>query len=510
MSNTPRGKKLREFPAYDSLARVLMRECLEFEQRAHGSPFVPRNTEDSRSRFRVFCAEVNGHISPGGDSPLKHAWWSAAQTPDGSYEDFAFLQGFGDDIPSARSKRGKEDLIREEVLLVARRGMVARASIQPPFDMPNTDVILIAYLVFDDGSFASLEEVNILEAVRSDLRDFSKFILCESILIRWDDGKRSEAISHWIRQVSERRVVYQSYHAILGPPGAHLDVCESNLTVLKLHAMCFERDWGAKESQLRSEAEGARSQAAAWAHDVKNYTGPLIAELRDHRRKGVDLSWPLQGVLILNAVSRAIQIGFNDKSSGAASTSDLALPRRHAARIVELALQYMLNYHDHSSLAFRVEWDNRLTTKECIDQLCTELAWSEDPESVLTHRSVLCPIAMLREVVMNMRVGEFADPVIRVSYTIEDVGPGMNEIRLILTQRIREIGPNPGRIESAPGIVMANLLFGPERGIGIGSIEVLSARVEPPVSGHVSGFELQEATYRFRVRFKTTSGQEAQ
>lgn len=486
----------------DSLRRVLERESLEFEARAYGSPFIPLVDKDLSNRlYRRFCEGVTDLLS-GDEEGLHHAWWVAAKKSEGRFQDQVRLHGFDDNEPHEKEVWGlKGDLLRDEVQPCASTGLVIRKQSETPYSDEKSDIILVAYLVFHDERIREGQDVlqSILE-----LEDWRRdFLFVDTCLIRWDDADRDQAIRDWVALVDDREVYYQSYHAIFGPREGRLLADEAFLEAVKLHVMCFEREWGDREGTLRAQRDLAKRHAGAWAHEVKNYTGPLIRLLNRRSREGdPEIAWVLQGVLILNAVARAIQLGFGYKTQrGLAKHEGLRLlPREGAVEIVESVLQYLLNFQDKSSDHDEFTWDGRRDAASCIDGLCAAL---EQPatkrDDVLTRPEAIAVVAILREVVMNMRINEEEqqDRRIHVSYSITADG---DSVRLELSQRNKESALERGVIEAPPGIKMSNDLFG-AKGINLGHIDVLDARLVEE-SGSVRAFEGVDVEYRFLVRLR--------
>lgn len=228
-----------------------------------------------------------------------------------------------------------------------------------------------------------------------------------------------------------------------------------------------------------SERDAARRQAESWAHEVKNRTGPVIRFLsRASTLKGdhvADTTYALHATLILNAASFAYQLALGRQD-------DLRrLSRSTAPEIVEAVLQYLLNYYSASS-ADQFQW-SRWAVNECIDVLCKVLevpsgrSIGERAKDALTKPQVVWTIALLRELVQNIRINsspEGAERRIDIDYRITFSG---TDLVVELTQRQRELNID-WNTESARGVQLANNLFGKERGLGLGNIEVAGPEVD--------------------------------
>jgi hypothetical protein len=265
-----------------------------------------------------------------------------------------------------------------------------------------------------------------------------------------------------------------------------------------------------------AERDAARRQGEAWAHEVKNYTGPVIRLLarvaRDCPNRHPNIDWALQGSRILNAASYAIQLGIGQRYRRDIATTGLRrLPRPTAAGIVEAVLQYLLNYHDASTGDQLVlEWCPKWPPENCIRQLSNllsarECAANRDVDwEVLTRAEVVWTVALLRELIQNVRVNHpvAGDVKVRVSYRLDVQG---DDLILELEQKQREMTVEEGP-EEPPGIRHANELFGRASGIGLGEIEILRCQVDEPeaqaasLSGGVGGWAGKTVTYRARAR----------
>ena len=80
-----------------------------------------------------------------------------------------------------------------------------------------------------------------------------------------------------------------------------------------------------------------------------------------------------QGLLILNAVSYAVQLAFAERS-GAARKDDGSslkkLPQNKALAIVEAILQYLLNFYAEAKQGeFSLNWNGRISAEKAIQNL---------------------------------------------------------------------------------------------------------------------------------------------
>lgn len=236
--------------------------------------------------------------------------------------------------------------------------------------------------------------------------------------------------------------------------------------------------------------KSAWSHARAWAHEVKNYTSPVIDDLGSpmlRKQKTVtsadarqNIERSRRGVLILNAVSKAVQLSLNSKvNSGDVKQSEgdlIRVSRFGGQEIVELALQYLLSYRheflESSSVRkYTIDWRPRLTTSQTLERLCELLQGSE--KDVVTNVRVIGLLALIREAVWNIRneaphIVNGQLPIINISY---EFTTEQNLLTLVLTQEQDETNEGGDR-EFSPGIRLANALFG-RQGAEFGSIEEL-------------------------------------
>jgi hypothetical protein len=111
-----------------------------------------------------------------------------------------------------------------------------------------------------------------------------------------------------------------------------------------------------KIERSQQEQKTAWTQARAWAHEVKNYTSPIITDLSRpvlssvegvHSAEARDIiSRSRRAMIILNAASKAIQLSLSKRAHYAKDSEDKLerLPRQSARAIVSNVLQYLLNY----------------------------------------------------------------------------------------------------------------------------------------------------------------------
>ena len=238
----------------------------------------------------------------------------------------------------------------------------------------------------------------------------------------------------------------------------------------------------------------AWTHARAWAHEVKNYTSPIIDDLGgptlEKDKKALSgialqtLEGSRRGVLILNAVSKAVQLSLNnrvDPTDVKKGDGLIPLSAGNGKEIVEMALQYLLNYRlqfleTGTIKKYTIEWSPRLTTDEALTRLSQVLGVSDPPNTitekdVVTDARVIGVIALLREVVWNIRneapvkIGR-ALPVINLDYEFRAQHRALS---LIIQQQQIETNDGSDKVESSPGIRFANVLFGP-KGAGFGRI----------------------------------------
>jgi hypothetical protein len=271
-----------------------------------------------------------------------------------------------------------------------------------------------------------------------------------------------------------------------------------------------------------AELDAADRQAVAWAHDVKNFTGPAHADLMDVRRRIASttsdealaaLERATDAVLILNAAAHARQLAGEASRMRRAKAKEAgpvyALPADVAVPVVKLAMEYLLETRreqvsQKSTARFDIEWDQETQTRE---KIIVELAklvvkgWDSVHPSLLSSRvlgspSVVWPLALLREVVQNIRI---VDPVpgrekVALSYSVSLLD---GEVVVKLKQEQTD------RKEWKPGIVkgldLANDLYG-AKGADIGRISMLSLTCEPSLDlNEYSAFQIR---YELEVRLR--------
>jgi hypothetical protein len=266
-----------------------------------------------------------------------------------------------------------------------------------------------------------------------------------------------------------------------------------------------------KIGDLDLAQKAAWTQASAWAHEVKNYTGPIIDYLDSRALKNEEIVTSpearqiirrsREALLILNAASKAMQLAIlNRPGVGEVEERDrlTKLSRENARQVVEWALQYLLNYHAETHRNdFILNWSPQYSNDEVIKNLAGVLKADDKRDvykAVLTNHKIIWVIALLREVVGNIRInvpitttGE-----IKLSYVLQIDD---DELHLTLVQQHIEVKGWSENKNISRGIVLANELFG-ERGAGYGSI-----RIEPPVNNELGGRRGVEIIYTVHVNF---------
>lgn len=240
----------------------------------------------------------------------------------------------------------------------------------------------------------------------------------------------------------------------------------------------------------------AWTHARAWAHEVKNYTSPIIDDLGGpilEKYKNVlsenalqTLEGSRRGVLILNAVSKAVQLSLNsrvDPKDVKDGDRLIRLSPVDGREIVEMSLQYLLNYRHQfletgSVQKYTIGWSPRITADEALTRLSQMIGTSsgdtskiDSEKEVVTHGSVIGVLALLREVIWNIRneaPARTADgvPVVNLSYEFLS---NDHVLALIIQQQQIETNEGSDSVETSPGIRFANVLFG-SKGARFGSI----------------------------------------
>jgi hypothetical protein len=232
--------------------------------------------------------------------------------------------------------------------------------------------------------------------------------------------------------------------------------------------------------RLRLAQETAWKLARAWAHEVKNYTAPVIddlndADLQDSRRVSPEardiINRSRRTILILNAASRAVQLSLSNKvGKDGTKASDIGALKKlnpdRAEEIVECVLQYLLNYRaDVLKRDFTLKWTPSYSTQQMLAKLASLLGKkkSEAEEKILSDNRVIWIIALLREVVWNIRIEdayvERPDEIgtVTMSYNFLRIE---NYLRLVLVQQQVQDGPWDKSKAAVVGIELANTLFG--------------------------------------------------
>jgi hypothetical protein len=218
----------------------------------------------------------------------------------------------------------------------------------------------------------------------------------------------------------------------------------------------------------------AQQSVASWAHDVKSYTSPIIGDLRSALRKSEEsspaqepLRRALGAAMILNASSFAAQKILENRAAPSAETRIFLLPRRNSEEIVEATLQYLLQYwRSASPLPLKLFWDNELSERDALGLLASALRpagaspKASGDEALLTRPAVVGVVALLREVVFNIRCSKpVAEPQVNIGHQTS-LEP--NRLRLTLEQRQEERYAWSSNPDMPKGLERANQLYGPD------------------------------------------------
>lgn len=272
-----------------------------------------------------------------------------------------------------------------------------------------------------------------------------------------------------------------------------------------------------------AKLDAADRQAAAWAHDVKNFTGPAHADLMDVRRRIAStikdeqavsaLERATDAVLLLNAAAHARQLAGEAsrirRACSATARPVYALPLGVAIPVVTLALEYLLETRQEqvsqrSKGRFFLQWERRTQARR---DVITEFAKLVLPEwdsihpsllstSVLGHPSVVWPVALLREVVQNVRI---VDPVPGSETVALSFSVALHDEEVVVCLQQEQIDGREWREGNVKGLERANDLYG-ETGAAVGSIKVLKLICDPlpPVRGR----EKFQIRYGVEVRLR--------
>lgn len=266
-------------------------------------------------------------------------------------------------------------------------------------------------------------------------------------------------------------------------------------------------------------------QESSWAHDVKNWTKPIIADVlslwqrhRKDRKSGDAIYRALIHSRILYATAYARQISGARQQTGEGSPDALDEYLRYRSSsdiesLLALVLDLLLATHaenpEHET-SLELCWSQKRLAKDVIAELASYIGGEEghealaEPTAVLGLSAVIWPLSLLREVVHN----------IKINNRIKDDIPSRNriDIRYEIRRRNNEIVIDlfQSQLERAPwqrrflsGLQKANRLYGPESA-NVGWIDedpiltqkdaVLTTRD----GGQVSAFAID---YQVRIRF---------
>lgn len=267
-------------------------------------------------------------------------------------------------------------------------------------------------------------------------------------------------------------------------------------------------------SRVADETQVAWEQASAWAHEVKNYCGPVVDTMST-----VINSWNVTGsqeqrervnharraILILNACSFAIQLALSNRVGDRLKRPAQQLRRlekKTAKEIVATVFEYLLHYRCATPAIqeeMTITWSPARDSATVLQELLS-YANVQNEDHIFKNPQIIWIIALLRELVWNIRnirpvrmTHEKGSPP-RIEITF-NVTAEKDAVVLDVRQQQHEVQPpKPESIEKASGIESANRLFG-NYGAGFGWIE--SKR---PECVRVSD-EFWRVTYHSIVRF---------
>ncbi|GEM_PF-5817229 len=259
-----------------------------------------------------------------------------------------------------------------------------------------------------------------------------------------------------------------------------------------------------------ADASARARQGAAWAHDVKNWTGPIIDDLAVvfAETQNLAVSSALEMALkranlnarLLNIVSIGRQYAFAELADHAERrTTHLVfldclkgVARTNIPFIIESAFQLLLLLHSGTNRArFSLHWHPQWEESRIFDQ--TE-KFLEDEDRATVFSSA---IAFLREIAHNMKIDNSkripGHHKINVHYRIEECA---GKIILHVSQRHIQKGR---RERTMPlGLEKANRLYGWD-GARLGQIQSNPLLKNTPVS--IGGIEAYDITYELGVEF---------
>lgn len=234
------------------------------------------------------------------------------------------------------------------------------------------------------------------------------------------------------------------------------------------------------------ERKIAWTQAMAWAHEVKNYTSPIISDLSSSVLTNATdvtseearniISRSRRAMIILNAASKAIQLSISNRALYSKPEEKLErLPRKYARNIVSIIIQYLLNYRaEVMKRDFIIKWSPYRSTEQSLTDLIDVLKEIKGKEKTdveaLGDVGVIWVIALLREVFWNIRLTEpYGEPVVNISYDFSEE----KDVFLVLNILQKQVEEGKKDERQYPlGVRMANELLGVGAGgAGFGSIE---------------------------------------
>ena len=359
-----------------------------------------------------------------------------------------------------------------------------------------------------DGPVSNFTDLSIQVAKLHPLFPFQRWIISvapENMAPRISDDGTAAASSQVAvslhpedRLKVQERIQYQ-----------HLTASEVLETILSARRQATEEI----NAEREKSTQVSLIQAGSWAHDVKNWAGPIISYLR----RGIDREeedWE-------DCLRRA-QIGTHILAKSAQARSDIhrfqskpgepqpaasfaQLPNAAARAVVLGVLNLLLYYRSDIELAKSpgirdtIIWTPKVTLDETIGSLSDILGIAKFDRQdalleIIGRDEVIWPLALLREPIQNIRIDNAVPEIppdkqrrIDLAYDIKDAPHG-------LTLSVSQIQWEAAMWEGTPrGIVEANALYGPEGG----NIGLIAAKNPVPTqilsSGdrRTAGFKIQ-------------------
>lgn len=261
----------------------------------------------------------------------------------------------------------------------------------------------------------------------------------------------------------------------------------------RLHVPALQHDLKTVLETVVAKRLGALAlQESAWAHDVKNWTNPILAELfslsQQQHANGSESDSLYRALIhtrILNATAYARQISGPRQRDGKPSQDALDAYLEFASgpdleKLLALVIDLLLATHAENPShreTFELEWPQKRPVKEVLTELSEFIGGDQfqrlgaHPSDVIGQPVVIWPLSLLREVVHNIDINT-------------PVGAGVpDEARISMNYRLERtpteviVHISQSNVEGSEweddfpqGLQKANSLYGPH-GANVGWID---------------------------------------